>query len=224
MIKSSAKSILNRKPKINFVQPRSGLTIPQVPLESAPLTPKAVRVNQIIQGLENIALTAEAVEGIIAERAKNEVLKLDLTTPEDAVVAQAAARQFPEKAVNINGFVHVPEITFQMFHHCMKAFKAAGIAAGAKQEIKQTGPIKADKTDFGGQGKDKRPDVNKSTIPFAPIDLPAFIAAGIPLLFGLLFPLINLAVKKDIVGHTHLVPPPAGPAPAPSGPGMPVFS
>ena len=223
-ISSSAKSILSRRPNITFVAPRSGLTIPEPQRNTTPPTPKEQRVSQLIQALKNTAAVAEAIEGLVAERAKGEVLKLNLSNPEDAVVAQAAARQFPDKAIDKDGFVHVPEITFEMYNECIQHMKEAGKKAGAKQQIKQTGPLKTDKTDFGGGTADKRPAVNQSNIPFAPIDLPAFIAAGIPILFGMLFPLINIAVKKDIVGHTHpIIMAPPSPIPVPSGPGIPVF-
>jgi hypothetical protein len=39
----------------------------------------------------------------------------------------------------------------------------------------------------------------------------------------MLFPLINIAVKKDIVGHTHPIVPAAPGVPVPSGPGIPLF-
>lgn len=224
MIGSSAKHILGRRPNIIFVAPRSGLTVPEVEKSTTPSTPKEQRVAQIIQSLDNLAITANAVEALVAERAKNETLKLNLTNPEDAVVAQAAARQFPELAKNKDGFIYVEEITFDMYNHCIQEMKGAGKSAGQKQQIRQLNALQADKTDFGGKNKDKRPDVNLATIPFAPIDLPAFIAAGIPILFSMLFPLINIAVKKDIVGHSHpVITAPPSPLPVPTGPGIPVF-
>lgn len=215
--------ILNRKPNIKFVAPRSGVTIPDVQRVTTAPTPNEVRVQQLIQSLTNVAAAAEAVEKIVSERVKHEVLKLDLRNPEDAVVAQAAARQYPEKAKDMNGFKYVDEITFDMYSHCLQEMKQAGIAAGQKQQTKAPDSFKADKTDFGGQNKDRRPDVNQATIPFAPIDLAAFIAAGIPLLFGMLFPLINVAIKKDIVGHTHPVIVPPAVVPVPTAIGIPMF-
>lgn len=218
----SARGILNRRPNITFVAPRSGLTIPEPERSVALPSSKEQRVNSLIQSLNNVAAVAEAVEGLVAARAKHEVLKLNLSNPEDAVVAQAAARQFPEKAVDTDGFLHVPEITFEMYNVCLQNMKAAGKAAGAKQLLKQSGPLKANKTDFGGAQSDKRPDINQASIPFAPINIPAFIAAGIPILFGMLFPLINAAIKKDVIAHTHPVIPAAPGVPVPSGPGIPV--
>jgi hypothetical protein len=220
MITTGAKNILGRRPNIIFVAPRSGLTIPEPERITTPATPKIQRINGIIQKLENVAAVAEAVEKLVADRAKGEVLRLNLSNPDDAVVAQAAARLFPDKAINKDGFVHVPEITFPMYNDCIQHMKATGKAAGAKQLVKQTGPFKADRTDLGGSGSkaDRRPEVNQSTIPFAPIDLPAFIAAGIPILFGMLFPLINTAIKKDIVAHTHI-----DPISGLTGPGVPVL-
>lgn len=220
---SSALSILNRKPNIKFVAPRSGITIPEVQKSTVALTPNEVRIKQLIQSLTNVAAAAEAVEKIVSARVKTEVLKLDLRNPEDAVVAQAAARQYPDKAKTINGFSYVDEITFDMYSNCLQQMKQAGIAAGQKQQTKAPESFKADRTDFGGRGKDSRPDINQATIPFAPIDIAAFIAAGIPLLFSMLFPLINVAIKKDIVGHTHPVIVPPAVVPVPTAIGIPMF-
>ncbi len=218
MISTGAKSILGFRPNIKFVAPHSGLTIPEVDTPTTTPTPKETRVSQILQNLLNIATAAEAIEKIVAARASDVVLKLDLNDPEDAVVAQAVARQFPESTNTIDGVTLGTTITFDMFNHCLQEMKQAGKQAGLKQQMKApTGAFKADKTDFGGRGKDKRPSVNKSTIPFAPLNIPAFIAAGIPILFGMLYPLINLAIKKDIVGHAH-----ADPTSGSTGPGVPV--
>lgn len=217
----SFKDILNRRPNINFVAPRSGVTIPEVPQETAKPTPKEERFNSLVKGLEQVAVAAAAVEEVIAQRAKNEVLKLNIRNPEDAVVAQAAARCFPEKAINENGFIYVPEITFEMYRHCIKDIKEAGLKAGTKNQAKSDNFV-SNKTDFGGQGKDKRPEINRASIPFEPIDIPGFIAAGIPVMFSMLFPLIAANNKKDIIGHTHPVVVPPAIVPIPSGPGLPV--
>lgn len=216
------RSILNRRPSITFVSPRSGITIPDPISIKAPETPKAQRIKELTKTLDNIGVLAEAVEAAVAQRSKNEVLTLDLSNPEDAVVSQALARQFPDKIVLKNGIPTVPEITFDMFNKCLQKMKAAGKAAGRKQQMIAPEDFKIDKTNFGGTGKDRRPDINKSTLPFSPLDIGAFVAASIPLLFGLLFPLINVAIKKDIVGHLHPVVTPPSPVPLPSGPGIPV--
>jgi hypothetical protein len=218
MISNFTKGILGRRPNIVFVAPRSGVTIPEPQYDTTPKTPKEEKVDSLIAGLLDVAAKAEIVEKIISEKAKNVKLTLSLNNPEDVVVAQAAARQFPEKAKEKDGFRYVDELTFDMYSHCIQAMKAAGKAAGAKQSIKLAGPFKADKTDFGGAGQDRRPDVNQATIPFAPIDIPGFVAAGIPLMFSLLFPLINASIKKDIIAHAHI-----DPISGVTGPGVPLL-
>lgn len=220
-ISAGTRGILNRRPNLQFVAPKSGVTIPTPGAATSVPTPKEQRINQLIQGLENVAQAASAVEKMVAERAKGTVLQLDLSNPEDALVAQAAARHFPDRAVNKDGFIHVPAITFDMYSQCIQDMKGAGLLAGTKNETKSDN-FKADKTDFGGQGQDQRPDVNRATVPFAPLDIPAFIAAGIPILFSMLFPLIDANNKKDIIGHTHPVVVPPAIVPLPTGPGLPV--
>lgn len=221
MINSITKSLLSRRPNIEFVAPRSGITIPEPEVNTTAPTPREERVNQLIQGLENVAVTAGALEQLIANRAKNQTLKLNIRNPEDAVVSMAAARHFPDKAITTDGFIHVPEITFDMYLQCIKHMKETGIESGTKNQTKSNG-FQGDKTNFGGSDKDKRPDVNRTSIPFAPLDIPAFIASGIPILFGMLFPLISANNKKDIIGHTHPVVVPPAIVPVPSGPGLPV--
>jgi hypothetical protein len=215
------KSIFGRRPNITFVSPRSGATIPEVERITTPVTPKQERVDTIIKKLDNVAALSQELEKAVSEKAKNVVLTLNLANPEDAVIAQAAARQFPELATDLGGFKYVDKITFSMYSHCIQELKATGFAAGTKNQA--TSPtFQANKTDFGGMNKDRRPDVNQASVPFAPIDIAAFVAAGIPILFGMLYPLINLAIKKDIIGHTHPVIDATSGIPTPSGPGIPL--
>lgn len=216
------RNLFNRRPNIVFVAPRSGLTIPEPELVTTPVTPKEEQVNTLITNLKKVAATAESLEKAVSERAKNVVLTLDLSSPEDVVIAQAAARQFPELAIDLGGFKYVDKITFAMYSHCIQEMKEMGIAAGTKNQTKSS-KFAANKTNFGGINKDRRPDVNKAGIPFAPIDITAFIAAGIPILFGMLYPLINAAIKKDVIGHTHPVVDPTSGIPTPSGPGIPLI-
>lgn len=223
MISDFSKKILNRRPEIKFTAPRSVDTIPEIEKSNTKSTLKSEKVDQLIKTLDNIVAIAESVEKVVADRAKNEILRLNIELPEDAMVAQAVARLFPDKAKNVNGFVFVDEITFDMYNECLQSMKSAGKSAGLKQQPQVLSEnFKSNKTDFGGTSKDKRPEVNQSTIPFAPLNIPAFVAAGIPILFGMLFPLINVAIKKDVVAHTHPVIPAAPGVPVPSGPGIPV--
>lgn len=222
-LNTETKSILNRRPLIKFTAPRSVDTIPEVTKNTVKPVAKIDKIDQLVKTFDNIVAISEAVEVAISDRAKNEVLQLNIRLPEDAVVAQAVARLYPEKAKNLNGFIYVDEITFEMYSECLQHMKAAGKAAGDKQTHSAAKPpFKSNKTDFGGGAKDKRPAVNQSTIPFAPLDIPAFIAAGIPILFGMLFPLLNVMVKGNIVTHTHPIVPGAPGIPVPSGPGIPV--
>ena len=224
MISRGLQDLLSRRPVLEYDSPRSGETIPEVK-STVEKSTKEQRVSTILKSLDEIVELSSTVEAIIHERAKNQILKLNISNPEDAVVAQAVARQFPELAKTEGGFTYADEITFEMFNKCVQKMKAAGKANGLKQQPKAANfnPAQAS---FGGRGLDARPSINQATIPFAPINLPAFIAAGIPILFGMLFPLINATVKANIVGHTHPTVAYSGsplPLPVPSGPGLPVI-
>lgn len=218
MLDPHSRRLLNRRPTIKYVSPPSGDVIPEP--QPAPEDPKSERVQRVIKSLEAIEKASEVVEDAIAQRANKVTLKLNFNNPEDFVAGQAAARLFPDKAVEISdGVSVVPEITFDMYHQCIKAMKAHGKERGKANQIPGVIPDLT-KTDFGGLGQDRRPDLNAMSIPFAPVDLIAYITAGIPLLFGMLFPLIQLYVKSSIVGHTHNQVVPPG---VPTGPGLPVI-
>lgn len=223
MISQLTRDLLRNRPDIVYASPRSGETIATPIVDTSPKTSKQEKVSQLINDLENVATVAQGIERLIADRIKDEVMKLDIRNPDDVMVGQAAARQFPDKAKTIGGLLFVEEITFSMFDHCVQELKQKGIDAGKKQESK---PPETDlrKTNFGGIDQDRRPEINQSTIPFAPLDITAFVAAGIPILFTMLFPLINATVKANIVGHTHpIITAPPSPIPVPSGPGLPVI-
>ena len=209
MLDPYSRRLLNRRPNIKYVSPPSEDVIPDP--QPAAETPKSERVDRVMKSLNAIEKASEVVEEAIAARAESITLKLDMSNPEDFVAAQAAARIFPDKAVEItDGVSIVPEITFDMYHQCVKALKAHGKERGKHNQIPGVIPDMT-KTNFGGLGADRRPDLNAMSIPFAPVDLIAYITAGIPLLFSMLFPLIQLYVKTSIVGHTHIATAPGAP-------------
>lgn len=210
-----SKKILNRRPEIIFVRPKSVDTIP-TPSSSRPAMKKQQQVEELIKGFENLNTAAQVVEEIIAERARDVVLSLDISNPEDFAVAQAVARQFPEKAKEVPGLPGVnvvTEITFPMYHHCIICLKDHGQQVGQQNQMQQVSPSLS-KADFGGLGQDRRPELNKMSMIMPPVNIPAYLIATIPLLFLMLHPLRMLYTNTKIVGHTHL--PPIG------GPGVPV--
>lgn len=212
MLDAFSRRLLNRRPKIEYVGPRSTETIPE-PAEDTPL-PKSKRVESLVKGFENLEKAAEEVEVLIASRAKNEILGLDFTLPEDFAAGQAAARLFPDSAVEIQpGIFVVEEITFDMYNACMQDLKDHGKTVGQQNQLQEVNPD-LNKVDFGGLGMDRRPELNNMSLLIPPVPIPAYLLATIPLLFGMLFPLISLYTNSKVIGHTHL--PPVG------GPGVPV--
>lgn len=218
MLDPFSRDILNRRPNIQYVSPPSEDVIPEPQPDPEPT--KSERVEKLVNSFAAIEQTALVVENAIADRAKGVVMDLDLTNPEDFVAAQAAARIFPDAAEEVaEGVIVVKQLTFAMYHNCIKAMKEHGKERGKSNQIPAINPSMT-KTDFGGMGLDRRPELNTMSIPFAPIDLLSYITSTIPLLFGMLFPLIQIYVKTSIVGHSHNV---VAPVPGvPVGPGLPV--
>lgn len=219
MIDSLSKQILNRKPNIRFIKPKSLDTIP-IPSPAKPVTEKAQKIDQLIKGFKNLDIAAAAVEDLIAARAKDVELDLDLNAPEDFVVAQASARLFPDLAEELMpGVMVVKKITFDMYKQSMQQLKAHGKQVGQQNQMPAVNPSLS-KTDFGGLGKDRRPEVNKMSMIMPPVPIPAYLITTIPLLFMMLHPLRMAYTNSKIAGHIHNI---IAPSPAtPVGPGIPV--
>lgn len=216
-----SRDILSRRPNISYIAPRSTETVREFTSEQTTSPPE--RINSIVQGLKNVEALAEAVEGEIQKKAKGVKVKLNPALPEDFITMQAVARLYPELAKEIQpGIKVVDEITFDMYNDCIQKLKAHGKEKGKSNQIalaaSKTGFPAINQTSFGGQGQDRRPELNSMSVPIAPIDILSYISSSVPLLFAMLYPLISLYVKTSVVGHTHNVTAPG----APSGPGIPV--
>lgn len=219
-----SREILDRRPNISYIAPRSTETVREFsPQKSQKVVTLPERVSKLIQGFKNVEVLAEAVEKEIQKKAKDVKVKLNAANPEDFVTMQAAARLFPDKAKEIQpGISVVDEITFDMYNECVQCLKAHGKEHGKANQIgpaaqKMQFPLPT-KTDFGGLGQDRRPELNPMSVPVAPIDILSYTVATIPILFGMLYPLIALYVKTSIIGHTHNSTAPG----APTGPGIPL--
>lgn len=215
---SLTNKLLNKKPVIRYVSPRSRKTIPD---PSPQLQPKLDKIQEIIRTFQAISETSALLEDQIAARASEVVLELDLDNPEDFVVAQATARQFPEAAVEvpgINGLSVVTKLTFPMYQKAIGELKAHGKKVGQQNQLPI--PDTGLKTDFGGKDKDRRPESNKMSQIMPPVPIPAYLIATIPMLFNMLHPLRSAYVNSKVVGHTHNI---VAPSPGtPTGPGLPV--
>lgn len=219
-----SQDLLNFRPDIRYISPVSEDTIPEG-LE--PVVVKSDKVDQLKKGFDNVIVLADVAEQAIEKKVGRFVAKLNITaSPEDMATAQAIARCFPDKAVEISpGVKVVTEITHDMFKHCLKDLEDYGKNQARNSLLPKPSNVLPTRTDFGGTNKnsDNRPEVNNMSAPIAPIDMSAFIAAGIPVLFGMLFPLISGYVKSQVVGHTHGVIVPPAIVPVPTSPGIPLL-
>lgn len=225
MLDPLSSDLLNFRPNISFVSPKSEDVIPEVAVE-VPVS-KEDQVKQLRTGFDNVVKIADAVEKGIDSRVGKFVAKLNIAdSPEDMATAQALARIFPKISREIAPGIHVVEqITYDMFKQCVHELEEHGKEQAKKSLLPKAENVNINRTSFGGinNGSDNRPEINNITAPIAPINIPAFIAAGIPILFAMLFPLISSYVKTQVVGHTHPVVPAAPGVPVPSGPGIPVI-
>lgn len=220
-----SQDVLNFRPDIVYVAPLSGETISEA-TSTEPVVTRQKKVEQLKQGFKNVVVLADAAEAAIDKKVGKFVAKLNIAaSPEDMATAQAIARCNPELAREISpGILVVEEITFDMFKKCLKELEDYGKNQAKKSLLPKATNLSPTRTNFGGNGgADNRPEVNNMSAPIAPIDMAAFIAAGIPVLFGMLFPLISGYVKTQIIGHTHPVVVPPAIVPIPSLPGIPVL-
>lgn len=218
------RDLLNFRPDISFVAPQSEDVIQEIPVDVS--VPKIDQIKQLTSGFNNVVKLSDAVEKSIDSRAGKFIAKLNPSVvPEDMVVAQAVARLYPDKAKEIApGVFIVEEISYDMFKECVHHLEQYGKDQAKKSLLPVADNVSPLRTDFGGLGRrDNRPEINNMSAPISPLDVPAFIAAGIPVLFGMLFPLISTYVKTQVIGHTHVtVSGPPG-TPLPSGPGISVL-
>lgn len=218
MVDSVSRDILNRRPTINYIRPKSIDTIPD-PSPAKLADPKSTRVNQLIDGFKNLNKAAELVEELIADRAKGVELELDLDNPEDFVTAQAVARLFPDLAVDLMpGVPVVRKLTFPMYKQAMDQLKAHGKLVGQQNQMPEVTPDLT-KTDFGGLTEDRRPEVNKMSMIMPPVPIPAYLVFTIPLLFMMLHPLRRAYTDLKIIGHIHAT---SGASQVPTSAGVPV--
>ncbi len=197
------RDLLNFRPDIAFVSPASVNVISEY---VAPKTPKEAQVTQLKKGFENVVILADVVEKAIDSRAGAFKAKLNFSLPEDLATGQALARTFPKLAKEIAPGVRVvDEISYDMFKHCVNHIEDHAAKQAQKSLVPKAKNVSPTRTNFGGIGNgDNRPEINNLSSPIAPIDIPAFMAAGIPILFSMLFPLISSYVATEVIAHSHL--------------------
>ncbi len=198
------RDLLNFRPEITYVAPMSTDVVPEY---QEPPTPRLEQVKQLKQGFDNVVKIADTVEKAIDSRVGKFKAKLNpFASPEDLATAQALGRMFPEMAKEIMPGVKIVDvITYDMFKHCVKHLEDHGKKQADKSLTPKASNISPTRINFGGVGgADNRPEINNLSAPIAPLDIPAFIAAGIPILFSMLFPLISGYVTSEVVAHSHV--------------------
>ena len=211
--------ILTFRPKIEYVEPAPEYFEPKPVLVS----------DDTIDDLRN--RTAELAAGFRAiselcnlaqQRVDNRVeatggMEVKLDPIKDAHVIAAVKRRFPHKTENQTnkGSAGISStdptvITYDDYKQAIDCVKKSslsnpGINPADIQEAK-TDPYR---TNFGGIDNKKgqnRPEISSAANSVSPLDLAVFQKAGILALFALLYPLIKMEDKKEIIEHMITVP------------------
>jgi len=192
---SDTRGILNRKPRINFVEPE------QVPEEQAsaeipvdsPLLDRKVALQDLISQYDRLEQLSDLAQKRIDVRAKN--LKACLDSNKDADILSALRRKFGDVS---------PCITHQQYKVCLEEISRAG-NTNVQQFIAtetdlQNARSNKFKTDFGGYTTDNgtlRPEVQFDS-PIQPINQEKFQSDMLKKLFEMMKPIFKKFVDKRI--------------------------
>lgn len=189
---SNTRGILNRRPKINFVEPEQ---IPGEQVEAivsdTPLLERKEQLQSLVAQYKRIEELSDLAQKRIDTRAKNMKICLDSRT--DSNVIAALHRKF--------GNVE-PCITYAQYKHCLDEISQIG-QRNAKELIPKIGATDPFKTDFSGLTTDNgtlRPEV-QFTSPIAEIDQEKFQKDAVQKLFKMMLPMLTQLTDGKILQH-----------------------
>ena len=189
---ASTRGILNRKPKINFVEPEQvpGEQTPAVVVE-APLLERKIQVQTLVNQYKRLEQLSDLAQKRIDTRAKNMKICLDPKT--DGNIISALQRKFGDVGNCIS---------YAQYKHCLDEISRIG-ARNASELIPKTGLTDPFKTDFSGYTTENgtlRPEV-QFTSPIAEIDQEKFQKDAVSKLFKMMFPMLSKLSDSKILQH-----------------------
>lgn len=199
---STTRSILTRRPKINFVEPEQvpGDQVPEVPTET-PILDKRVQVKDLVDQYKRVEQLSDLAQRRIDARAKN--MKICLDPRKDANVIAALKRRFGNVA---------PCITYQQYKTCLEEIAKAGynnvqqfVVSASDLSNARENPFK---TDFSGYTTDNgtlRPEVQFDS-PVEEIDQEKFQSDAVTKLFNMMLPMLQQMTDAKILQHLLTAP------------------
>lgn len=193
------RNILNRKPRIAFVEPDQ---VPEEsqPIETAPDTDNLLtRMQTVKEQYARIEKLSEIAQKRIDDRSKT--AKVCLDPVQDAKVIAAIKRHFGTDSTCI---------TYEQYKECLVKLSKAGQEVAPYNTAEQMrvaiqDPFRKDLGGSGGTPGSLRPEL-QITSPVQPIDLTKFQKESLIALFGMMFPLINGLDDFKLAAHTASLP------------------
>lgn len=201
---SDSRSILNKKPRIFFVEPEQipedqGVPVitkvdPSVKFEEAKNKTQAV-----IDQYNRIEKLSEVAQKRIDERAKDVRICLDPVIDADIIVSLRRKFKVTDNC-----------ITYAQYKHCLEELSKAGqeVAPMMTAEDIQSEKSNPFKKNFGGFGRPDgqlRQELNIPS-PVKAVDLGSFQSQSIAKLFEIMFPMLSGLVDAKIVEHRLTTP------------------
>jgi hypothetical protein len=189
---SSTRGILNRKPKINFVEPEqvAGEQVPVVEVET-PLLERKAQVQQLIAQYKRVEQLSDLAQKRIDVRAKNMRICLDPRT--DANIIDALHRKFGDVESCV---------TYAQYKHCLDEISQIG-QRNAKDLIPKAGVADPFRTDLGGYTTENgtlRPEVQFAS-PIEEIDQDKFQKDAVSKLFKMMLPMLTQLTDSKVLQH-----------------------
>lgn len=196
----NTKDILNRQPKIVFVEPAPEIVLkPTQPTTQPEIEESKIQIQDVTQQYTRISQLADLAQQRIDSRAKDVSVCLHPTT--DTAVLHSLKRQFG----TTDGC-----ISYQQYKDCLNRINAAGKAAAPAITAADLTAAATDifKKNFGGLGSapgDLRPEITIKS-PVEPIDMDTFQKQSLIKLFEMLLPMIDKFSNFKLLAHTFEFP------------------
>jgi hypothetical protein len=189
---SDTRNLLNRKPRIEFVEPDQ-IQDPAPPVDEVEptLNAKKEQVIELIKQYKRIEDLAVLAQERIDNRVKD--LRINLNPSIDALVVESLKRTFGTEDTHI---------TYAQYKECLAKVAQAGKDAAPKltaadMKAMASDPFRKDFGGYGGESGSLRPELNIDS-PVKPVELSQFQNEALGKLFDMLLPKLT-ALNKFMI-------------------------
>lgn len=200
--------ILRFKPNLSYIEPEQladedGLLSANARTETDEISQARQRTEALIKNYDAVNKLADLAQQRIDDKVKTSGgLDIVLDPVRDAHVISALKRTFP-KATDYS------RITYDQYKHCLKEQSKQQVTPAITPKDIQDAKSDPNRVDFGGlknPAGSNRAELSSLANSPKPIDLTAFQAAGILILFKLLRPYIQAEDEQRVARHLVEVP------------------